>query len=173
MVYDDKFETIHNGTTIAETGAEDLFTSLFKNARDHYAPMERNELGEVVFEPPPLHDMWLSESERREKRVEIERRRVREKQRWMTRNRELEELRTSSPSSSPSPSNDPNLPLVSDDDYSSDSSDDDDSSIPPLDSPPSPPSASLRQAPEGALIPPEPQVRRSRQVMEQRVAPES
>jgi hypothetical protein len=73
VVYDDKFETIHNGTTIAETGAEDLFTSLFENARNHYAPMERNELGKVVFEPPPLHDMWLSESERCEKRVEIER----------------------------------------------------------------------------------------------------
>ena len=40
VVYDDKFETIHNGTTIAETEAEDLFTSLFENARDHYAPIE-------------------------------------------------------------------------------------------------------------------------------------
>ena len=40
VVYDDKFETIHNGTTIAKTGAEDLFTSLFENARDHYDPIE-------------------------------------------------------------------------------------------------------------------------------------
>ena len=170
VVYDDKFETIHNGTTISDTGAESIFTDLFEDSRDHYAPTEQNEHGDIVFEPPPLQDLWLSESERREKRVELERRRVREKQRWMTRNRELKELRTSSPSFSPSPSNDPNLPLVSDDDYSSDSSDDDDSSIPPLDPPPSPPSASLRQAPEGALIPPVPP-RRPRRVMEQRVAP--
>ena len=171
VVYDDKFETIHNGTTISDTGAESIFTDLFENSRDHYAPTERDEHGDIVFEPPPLQDLWLSESERREKRVELERRRVREKQRWMTRNRELEELRTSPPSSSPSPSNDPNLPLVSDDDYSSDSSDDDDDdSIPPPDSPPSQPSASLRQAPEGVPIPPVP-LRRSRRVMEQQVAP--
>ena len=73
-MYDDLFEIVYNGTTISEIGAEALFTDLFKNVRGHYAPIERNEQGEIIFEPSPLYDMWLSEGERREKRVELERR---------------------------------------------------------------------------------------------------
>ena len=127
VVYDDLFETIYNGSTIAETGAEKLFTDLFENVREHYRPSDCNEQGDIIFEPPPLSDMWLSECERREKRVEIERRRVREKQRWMKKNAEVEKLRASTKSSPVPPSC---FPVVSDTKDSSDSSDDDDDDTP-------------------------------------------
>ena len=181
VVYDDKFETVYNGTVISETGAEHIFTDLFENARDHYGPVERNKRGEVVFEPPPLNDMWLSEGERREKRVEIERRRVREKQRWLKREQEVQEMNSSPVSTSRPTSRPPGMTVVSDDDDSSvgtASSDtftadavDDDSIGPPPFIPPrqqrntrQQPSGSPTGAPEGAGTGPEPQLRRSRRV---------
>ena len=114
VVYDDLFQTIFNGIPLEESGADAIFDQLFADAREHYAPVERDLNGNVVYEPPPLDDMWLSEAERREKRVELERRRVREKELWLQREREIVELMRARETPSPSlPSSD--LPQVSDD----------------------------------------------------------
>lgn len=126
VVYDDLFQTIFNGSTIAESGADAIFEQLFANAREHYAPVERDLNGNVEYEPPPLDDMWLSEAERREKRVQLERRRVREKELWLQREREIAELVRARETPSPShPHSD--LPQVSDDE----SDDSDDESLAP------------------------------------------
>jgi hypothetical protein len=181
VVYDDKFETVYNGTVISATGAEHIFTDLFENARDHYGPTERNEQGEIVFEPPPLNDMWLSESERREKRVEIERRRVREKQRWLKREQEIQEMNSTPTPTGTSPSHPPGRPpngaLISDDDDSSVDTTSSENSVDSIGPPPvlpvhprqqrnpkHQPSNSPTSAPEGATTVPEPQLRRSRRV---------
>ena len=175
VVYDDKFETVYNGTVISETGADRIFTDLFENARDHYGPTERNEQGEIMFEPPPLNDMWLSESERREKRVTIERRRVREKQRWLAREREIQEMNSTPTPTGTSPSHPtgrpPNGALISDDDDSSVDTASSENSVDSIGPPPLLPAHPRTQrnranAPEGATATPEPQLRRSRRVAE-------
>ena len=43
--------------------------------------------------PSPFDDMWLSEGKHREKRVEVEHMQVRENQRWLKKNKEIEQLK--------------------------------------------------------------------------------
>lgn len=152
VVYDDLFETIYNGNVIADANSDTIFNELFENARENYAPAERDDKGDVIFLPPPLNDIWLSESERREKRVELERRRVKAKERWMKQDAEIEDLTSDTP---------PPLtrsPMVTDDEDSSDDESDDDSSITPSTAPTTNPISSP-SSPEGDTIP---LVRRSR-----------
>ncbi len=54
-----------------------------------------NRLAVLEDEPPLLNGMWLSEGEHREKRVEIERMQVREKQRCLIREQEIQEVNSS------------------------------------------------------------------------------
>lgn len=83
VVFDDKFETVfHNGKTSEELDL--ICDSLFANSRECYAEEEYDDDGILVYKPPPLDEVWLSEPERRERRVELE------KQRHRTYNREKE-----------------------------------------------------------------------------------
>jgi hypothetical protein len=59
VVEDDLFETIHNVSTISEHGAESVFSNLFENTHEHYAPTECNKDCETILESPHLDDMWL------------------------------------------------------------------------------------------------------------------
>ena len=84
LVYDDLFQTIMNDSRVSETECDTIFNDLFENARDMYtdAEIERDEKGAIIYEPPLLDDIWLTEDERREKRVELRKRRDRERSRW-------------------------------------------------------------------------------------------
>ena len=69
MVYDDLVETVFAGKIISTSTSDALFNQLFENTREEYAPVEYDESGRIQYEPPPLDDIWLSEGERREKRL--------------------------------------------------------------------------------------------------------
>jgi hypothetical protein len=71
VVYDDLFETIFAGQITANETSDALFTKLFNNAREEYAPAEYDKAGRILFEPPPLDDIWLSEGERQEERANL------------------------------------------------------------------------------------------------------
>ena len=126
VVYNDLFKTTFAGRIINNATSDALFDKLFKNVREEYAPAEYDDLGRIIFEPPPLDDIWLSEGERRDKRVNLRRRQVREREQW-TKNQEQVQ-NSPDPTSDPSspPSNHPNaysdIPAVSDDEDSDDES---------------------------------------------------
>jgi hypothetical protein len=49
-----------------------ICNELFVNSRGCYAEEEYDENGKSIYKPPPLDEVWLSEPERRERRVELE-----------------------------------------------------------------------------------------------------
>ncbi|KAL7460298.1 hypothetical protein ACHAXS_001818, partial [Conticribra weissflogii] len=179
LVYDDLFQTVYNGTTLADTAADAIFDDLFENERDWYGEIVTNSAGEVIYQPPPLEDIWLDETERREKKVEVRRRRE------LAREREREQDEAFDPEPIPirefipaSKDDDspPDMRMVSDDEDSSvgsrDEYDSDDDVFPsstPTDAPPpapniAPPPPPIRQS-EGATLPEEaPPLRRSRRL---------
>ena len=69
-VFDDKFETVFS------TGENDgviaaITNMLWDNNRELYALDEFDDDGLLVYQPPPFHDVWLDEEERREKKVRL------------------------------------------------------------------------------------------------------
>ena len=80
VVFDDKFETVfHDGKSTDELDA--ICDGLFVNNRDCYVEEEYDDDGMLIYRPPPLDEVWLSEPERRERRDEIDRQRVRAERR--------------------------------------------------------------------------------------------
>lgn len=159
VVYDDLFQTIFNGTSLDNTTSSSIFDLLFDNCRDWYGEVEHDENGVVIYEPPPLEDVWLSEMERREKRGDVRRRRDADRNRQLAFDWELEEQIIASPDYSPDDDDDgrlpPLAPVVSDDESSDDDDsigDDDDSiGVSPRDH-----DISASEGAEPHLIPPEP-----------------
>jgi hypothetical protein len=74
-VFDDLYQTVFSSKYDVRS-AEEICDILFDNARDWYAE-EEYEDGKLVYRPPPLHEVWLDESERREKREQIDQQRRR------------------------------------------------------------------------------------------------
>jgi len=145
VVFDDLFQTVNNPVPLDETKAGTILDELFNQSRDSYVDLERDSDGTIVYEPPPLDDIWLSEEERRDKRVILQERRDRARDRELRRQQELAERQqredpTSFPTGTPSPRDrsrrDIDPPVVLDngsfDDDDGDSSDDE----PPPDGPP-------------------------------------
>ena len=65
VVYDDLFQTIFNDTPLVNSNVGAVFDELFENERDWYREIETNDTGTIMYEPPPLDDVWLSEPEHR------------------------------------------------------------------------------------------------------------
>ena len=76
VVFDDCFQTVfHNGKS---SEALDLICDeLFASSRECYSEEEYDEDGVLIYRPPPLDEVWLSEGERRQRRVELEKQRDR------------------------------------------------------------------------------------------------
>ena len=76
VVFDDCFQTVfHDGKS---SEALDLICDeLFASSRECYSEEEYDEDGILVHRPPPLDEVWLSEGERRQRRVELEKQRDR------------------------------------------------------------------------------------------------
>lgn len=132
LVYDDNFSSIFNDTSLQDSKADEIFDDLFENARDFYGEIERDAGGVIIYEPPPLEDIWLSEPERREKKDIVRRRRDADRTRQQNFDREFERsilekgFNPNAEDALP-----PDLALVSDNEvsqssHSSDSSDDSD-----------------------------------------------
>jgi len=65
VVFDDKFETVFNdGRTNEEL--DRICEELFAGNKERYVEEEYDRDGILVYEPPPLDEVWLSEPERRD-----------------------------------------------------------------------------------------------------------
>ena len=76
VVFDDKFETVFNDGKSSEE-LDRICSELFIHSRECYAEEEYDEDGLLIYTPPPLDEVWLSESDRRERRKVLEEQRTR------------------------------------------------------------------------------------------------
>ncbi|KAL7474896.1 hypothetical protein ACHAW6_000841 [Cyclotella cf. meneghiniana] len=68
VVIDDKFETIfYTGKSTEEL--DKICNELFVDSRDCYVKEEYDEDGVLIYKPPPLDEVWLSEPKRQECKV--------------------------------------------------------------------------------------------------------
>ena len=75
-VFDDLFQTVHSADD--EDNIVDAITdSLWDNARELYALDEFDKDGMLVYEPPPLDEVWLDEPARRDRKNRLDRQRRR------------------------------------------------------------------------------------------------
>ena len=64
VVFDDKFETVFNdGKSSADL--DEICAKLFISGRESYVEDEYDEDGILIYRPPPLNEVWLSEPEQR------------------------------------------------------------------------------------------------------------
>ena len=76
LVFDDKFETVYSsGQPTAEV--DKICTELFESGRELYAEDEFDDDGILIYQPPPLDDIWLTHGERIERRAKLESQRLR------------------------------------------------------------------------------------------------
>ena len=61
VVFDDLFETV-NRTGVDDTVVESICQGLFQRERKLYAEEELNDAGDIIYQPPPLHEVWLDEA---------------------------------------------------------------------------------------------------------------
>ena len=65
VVFDDLFETV-NRTGVDDQVVESICNGLFQRNRELYAEDELDEVGNLIYRPPPLHEVWLDEAGRRQ-----------------------------------------------------------------------------------------------------------
>ena len=59
--FDDLFETV-NHTGVDDCGVESIFNGSCQRNCEIYAEEEFNEAGNIMYPPPPLHEVWLETS---------------------------------------------------------------------------------------------------------------
>ena len=123
VVFDDKYDTIFN-SGMSDEKFDVMCNELFESSRDWYSDEEHDGDGNLIYKPPPLDEVWLSEPERRERREALEKQRRRHE--VFERGRATESAKQPPVSSDDSP---PGL-VVSDDELSDDDDDGDPSSGP-------------------------------------------
>eukprot|EP00956_Cyclotella_meneghiniana_P015168 scaffold23014_cov71-Cyclotella_meneghiniana.AAC.1 len=75
VVFDGNFQTVFNDGKTSEE-VDKICNQLIVESRDCYVQEEYDdEDGVLIYSPPPLDEVWLSEPERRERRHELEKRR--------------------------------------------------------------------------------------------------
>jgi hypothetical protein len=64
VIFDHLFETV-NCTGVDDCVIESICNGLFQRNRELYAKDELNEAGNIIiYQPPPLHEVWLDEAGR-------------------------------------------------------------------------------------------------------------
>ena len=81
VVFDDKFKTVFSGGK-SEEEMDKTCQKLFDGERETYIEEEYGSDGVLIYEPPPLDEVWLSEPEHRDRQNALRR------QRQITRRRE-------------------------------------------------------------------------------------
>jgi hypothetical protein len=61
VVFDDLFKTV-NCTGVDEPVIEAICQGLFQHERELYADEYLNKAGKKIYQPPPLHKVWLDEA---------------------------------------------------------------------------------------------------------------
>ena len=80
VVFDDLFQTVFSsGENDAVVDA--ISNLLWDNNRELYVEQEFDENGNLIYQPPPLDEVWLSEPERRERKDRLRKQRVRHSER--------------------------------------------------------------------------------------------
>ena len=74
VVFGDKFETIFNNEKTDEE-VDKTCEKLFAGNKEHCVEEEFGERGILVCEPPPLDEVWLSEPERCDRKIALDRQR--------------------------------------------------------------------------------------------------
>ena len=80
VLFDDKFKTVFNDRKTPEE-MDKLVETLFAENHECYVEEEFNQDGVLVYEPPPLDEVWLTEPERRDRSSSVEKQRRRTKKR--------------------------------------------------------------------------------------------
>ena len=65
LVFDDLFETV-NRIGDDDLVIESICNELFQLNRELFAEEELDEAGNIIYQPPPLHEVWLDEAGRRQ-----------------------------------------------------------------------------------------------------------
>jgi hypothetical protein len=68
VVFDDLFQTVFSSGD-NDALVDTICNNLFDYNRDVYAEDEFDSSGNLVYHPPPLDEVWLDESERRDRRA--------------------------------------------------------------------------------------------------------
>lgn len=71
LISDNLFQTIFNNKPVAETTAAAIFDNIFDTARDWYGEEDFDGKGKIIYHPPDLEDVWLSEEERCKKKLGV------------------------------------------------------------------------------------------------------
>ena len=100
IVFDDKFETVFNDGKSLEELAK-ICAELFVNSPELYVEDEYNEDGMLVYRPPPLDEVWLSEAEQRDRQKQLDEQRDRASRQIIVESREVKKRRKRSRSSAP------------------------------------------------------------------------
>ena len=122
-VFDDLFQTVYSdGENKAITDA--ICNLLWENNRDIYAEEEFDGDGILIYQPPPLHQVWLDEPERRDRDHKLRKQRARRHDIELERRNAIP-LEAPPPATKPTrhPTPLPDLGVVSDDDSSLSSND--------------------------------------------------
>ncbi len=61
IVFDDLFETVKR-IGVDEPVIESICQDLFQLNRELYAKEELEKAGNIIYQPPPLHEVWLDEA---------------------------------------------------------------------------------------------------------------
>jgi hypothetical protein len=61
VIFNDLFETV-NHTGVDDRVLESISNGLFQRNRELYAEDELDEAGNIIYRPPPLHEVWLDEA---------------------------------------------------------------------------------------------------------------
>ncbi len=74
VVFNNKFETVFQDSKSTKE-LDKICDKHFVNSRDCYMKEEYDEEGVLIYKPPPLDKVWLSEPEQQEHKVELEKER--------------------------------------------------------------------------------------------------
>jgi hypothetical protein len=114
LVFDDLFETV-NRIGVDDLIIESICNELFKLNRELFAEEELDEAGNIIYQPPPLHEVWLDEAGRRQGNEDRIRQRRRNDDLMRERNCAVQRVITTPVTTGPIPVNDPNLLPISED----------------------------------------------------------
>jgi hypothetical protein len=65
VIFDDLFETV-NCIGVDDRVIESICNGLFQRNQELYVEDKLNEAGNIIYRPPPLHEVWLNEAGRRQ-----------------------------------------------------------------------------------------------------------
>jgi hypothetical protein len=114
LVFDDLFETV-NRIGVDDLVIESICNELFQLNRELFAEEELDEAGNIIYQPPPLHEVWLDEAGRRQGNEDCICQRRRNDDLMCERNRAVQRVITTPVNTGPVPDNDPNLLPISED----------------------------------------------------------